>query len=119
VLGKRRNGGKIMGIKTLIAAALVNVAVVGSSLLGQEVARVSIDPQTVLGPVNRLVLGSNVSCLPGDDEWSHSANTGMGAWNPAAGTVRGDFGRDYIEAAQVLNDRRRTPYALNGGVSYF
>jgi alpha-N-arabinofuranosidase len=80
-----------MKIKTFIAAALVNVVVAGSPLLGQEVARVSIDPQTTLGPVNPLIFGNNLSCTQGDAEWDHSAKTGNGAWNPVTHSVRQDF----------------------------
>jgi alpha-N-arabinofuranosidase len=75
-------------IKSVFAAAVVSCA---SVLCGQETASVVIDAKTVLGPVNPLIFGNNLSCTESDAEWSHSAKTGNGAWNPITHSVREDF----------------------------
>ncbi len=43
-------------------------------------AVVTIDTTTVIGPVNRLVLGGNLQSEPASEE--HSANRGGGIWDP-------------------------------------
>ena len=61
------------------------------SLMGEDSAGITINPGTVIGPVNQMIFGNNVSCLKRNDSWTHSNNTGNGVWNPVTHTARKDF----------------------------
>jgi len=66
-------------------------ALFASTLWGQETASVAIDSKTILGPVNPMVFGNNVSCFKGNGSWTQSSETGAGRWDPATHSVQQDY----------------------------
>jgi len=53
----------------------------GAAAQAEREATVLVRPDSVIGPVNRLVFGNNQLAYPGGEEYSHR---GSGIWDPAA-----------------------------------
>jgi alpha-N-arabinofuranosidase len=77
----------------LLAVCVIVPNVLSSALWGADEARITIDPATIIGPVNPRIFGNNISCAARNDEWTHSNNTGNGAWNPVTHRPREDYMR--------------------------
>lgn len=71
----------------LLLAAVALLTVV-SALAADREASIVVNPQQVLGPVNRLVLGNNQLAYQGSPEYS---NRGAGIWDPEKHTPVAEY----------------------------
>ncbi|MFA6104424.1 MAG: hypothetical protein WCV67_19615 [Victivallaceae bacterium] len=92
-MNKARNKSKMNNMSSAFAKRffIILVFALVSALHGEDNASITVDPQKVIGTVNQMVFGNNVSCLQLPYEWSHSRNTGNGVWNPVTHSARADF----------------------------
>ena len=82
----RQSGYKFFLILLFFSAFLI------SSAWASDVATVSIDTSTILGPVNRLVLGNNIIGVKKGHQKLFFDRTGGGIWNP----VTRSFNQEYL-----------------------